>query len=74
MACHYVIVYCRCNPKPYTQMTCLQISHFFWITGILTLILSAATGMKRIFVKNPNEVNVLKAIHVYKVISFEKSV
>lgn len=47
-------------------MTCLQWAPFWWITGTRTFFISLATGMKRIFVRNLTDENVLKAIDTFK--------
>lgn len=51
--------------KPLSQPS-LQHTPLFWWSGFRLLLLSAATGTKRIFIKNFTLENVLKAIHTYK--------
>lgn len=45
----------------------LQTSHFFWITGVMALVMSCATSMRRIFIGTVDEESILKAIHEHKV-------
>lgn len=56
------------TPVDFTR-TFFQTSHFFWISGILFVFMSAIFGQKRIYIREINETNMLKAIDTYKVSS-----